>query len=372
MAMILVAPLVYWSHSVQLLLFAGSQYEKNLKSTAFTTTISSVALPDQATVDAWNATGAAAGSNLHDENLQLVNTDCSREEHDGMNNTPMVNQSASSVASTASPTNSADIVLAIPNLQVQRTDFIYQGQGWDSAPIVVEKYKLVFFTIPKVACTVWKQLLRRMMGYKDWRLQNLTSMMPYNPKVNGLKYLYHYDLANATYFMTSPEYTRAMFVRDPKERFLSAYLDKAFRNNGWYLGRCCRDHACIKRAQSVPGFLRMMKTCRDEHWAPQASRVDVKYWPYMNFIGHMEHNGRDAERLLRRVGAWNKYGRDRWGRYKNESIFKSSHGVAHSTDAVQRVSLHITTPEIEREIDDYYEEDYASPWLNLTKRKVFA
>lgn len=36
-------------------------------------------------------------------------------------------------------------------------DFIYKvdwDSNWDSAPIVVERYKLVFFVIPKVACTV--------------------------------------------------------------------------------------------------------------------------------------------------------------------------------------------------------------------------
>jgi hypothetical protein len=193
-------------------------------------------------------------------------------------------------------------------------------------------------------------------------------MIPYNPKVNGLKYLYHYNLANATYFMTSPEYTRAMFVRDPKERFLSAYLDKALRNNGAYLGRCCRDQACITRAQSVSGFLQLVKACGDDHWAPQARRVDAKFWPHINFIGHLEHKGRDAERLLKRIGVWDDYGKSGWGRYQNESIFQSSDGVAHSTDAVQRVKLHITTPNLEQQIDAYYGEDYTCPWLNLTKK----
>jgi hypothetical protein len=38
------------------------------------------------------------------------------------------------------------------------------------APIVVKKYKLLFFTIPEVGCTVWKQLFRRVAGYADWQI----------------------------------------------------------------------------------------------------------------------------------------------------------------------------------------------------------
>jgi hypothetical protein len=57
---------------------------------------------------------------------------------------------------------------------VKAGDFIYYNNpdSWDAAPIVIEKYKLIFFTLPKCGCTVWKQLFRRMMGYSDWSTQD--------------------------------------------------------------------------------------------------------------------------------------------------------------------------------------------------------
>lgn len=261
---------------------------------------------------------------------------------------------------------------ATASVRVLSTDYIFQNMSWDAAPIVLEEFKLIFFTIPKVACTVWKKLFRRMMKYRDWRVQNKVRMVPYSPMYNGLRYLYHYDAERATHFMTSPQYTRAVFVRDPKERFVSAYLDKVVREKGIHIKNvCCPDGSCIERAKSVAGFLQLAQTCMDEHWRPQAKRVDEKYWPYMNFVGRMENLERDARRLLERVGAWEKNGRKRWGPYRNESIFMSFGEVSHSTRASDRVAQYITTPELERQIEGYYAEDYTNPWLNFSKRSIF-
>lgn len=53
-----------------------------------------------------------------------------------------------------------------PKMRFQRSpivslnDYIYKKDldVWDGAPVVVEEYKLLFFTVPKVACTTWKQV----------------------------------------------------------------------------------------------------------------------------------------------------------------------------------------------------------------------
>jgi hypothetical protein len=110
--------------------------------------------------------------------------------------------------------------------------------GWDVSPIVLEDYKLIFFTIPKTGCTVFKQLFRRMMGYQDWPMDKDPNY-PHNPQFNGLKYLYHYSSKRAAEILTSPDWTRAIFVRDPKDRLLSAYLDKALHGNGTFIKRKC-------------------------------------------------------------------------------------------------------------------------------------
>ena len=76
------------------------------------------------------------------------------------------------------------VVQTKPYVPVVETDFIYSKYGWNSAPVVIHSHKLLFFTVQKVGCTVWKQLMRRMMKYKNWRTKD-----PANPKTNGLTYL---------------------------------------------------------------------------------------------------------------------------------------------------------------------------------------
>lgn len=109
------------------------------------------------------------------------------------------------------------VQLAASPFLVDGNDSIYKSKElWDASPIVVQSHKLVFFSIPKAGCTTFKQLLRRMMGFRDWKSQNGRTFMPHNPQYNGLRYLYDFSLEEANEIMTSPNYTRAIFVRDPK------------------------------------------------------------------------------------------------------------------------------------------------------------
>lgn len=88
--------------------------------------------------------------------------------------------------------------------------------------IVSEKYKLVFCPLPKVSCTVWKNLLADLEGVhieKDvhHEIRNkLNSLQQYSEKERR-------DILKT--------YTKFMFVREPFERLLSAYRD-CFE--GWY------------------------------------------------------------------------------------------------------------------------------------------
>ncbi|KAL7453633.1 hypothetical protein ACHAWC_005275 [Mediolabrus comicus] len=92
--------------------------------------------------------------------------------------------------------------------------------------IVIEKYKLVLFTNPKIGSTILKQLCRRMMGYEeDYHIHKWgKNGLPHRHPANGLNYTAHYPIEMVNKMMTSDEWTRATFVRDPKERVLSAYL----------------------------------------------------------------------------------------------------------------------------------------------------
>jgi len=125
---------------------------------------------------------------------------------------------------------------SLPENQSQRqhpkllpTDIIYGKYSFDML-VVIEEYKLIFFTILKVACSEWKALFRRMMGLNH----QIHPKEVHNPKINGLKYLCDYSLEEALEIMTSEEWTRAVFVREPKERILSAFLDKASKTNSLF------------------------------------------------------------------------------------------------------------------------------------------
>ena len=91
-------------------------------------------------------------------------------------------------------------VLAVDETEAEllATDTIYSF-GADLAPIVLEQHSLIFFTTPKVACTTFKQLFRRMRGLRDWRIANHT--MPHDPVTNGLTYLFNFSLDEAQEMM---------------------------------------------------------------------------------------------------------------------------------------------------------------------------
>jgi hypothetical protein len=258
---------------------------------------------------------------------------------------------------------------------VQQGDFVYLRGNWDGAPVVLEEYKLIFFTTAKVGCTVWKQLFRRIMGLEDWRAEATKKLLPWNPNINGLKYLYDYDRETASRMMTSPEYTRAIFVREPKERLLSAYLDKGVGNSWFMFKKCCpTGRNCTEAAkESLSSFFDLIQWCKNNHWSLQSRRMEAKYWPYINFVGNMESVAADAERLMRQVGAWEEVGKSGWGKSGNMSIFGTKAGGAgrtHATNARERLRVHYT-PELEKKVDLYYASDYANSVMNITRMQIY-
>jgi hypothetical protein len=255
---------------------------------------------------------------------------------------------------------------AAPNnrtVLVDEGDYIYSKKfftvAWDTAPIVCEEYKLIFFAVAKVGCTTWKQLFRRIKGFGDWRRQETD--VPHNPTKNGLTYLWDYSIEDANRLLMDPNYTRAIFLRDPKERFLSAFLNKAIQDPGFLRNKCCRDTGdCVKKAQTLEGFLNLTETCKDSHWTPQYDRMEPKYWPQINFVGRFDNLQDDAERLLRKVGAWDEYGTNGWGEERNLTIFaRSATPNIHSTGAKDKASKWFT-PELENRIEQRFATDYAN------------
>jgi Sulfotransferase family len=251
---------------------------------------------------------------------------------------------------------------------VQPTDFIYQNRPGEAAPIVLEEYKLIFFAQAKVGCTVWKLLFRRMMGSQDWRMPELA----HGRKVNGLKYLDDYNVSYASHIMTSPIWTRAIIVRDPKERFLSAYLDKAVESQ-LFIDTCCNRKIqiyCSPIPPAIHEFLAAIRSCPDSHWNPQSQRMEAKYWKYINFVGHMDTIQVDAKRLLIKLNAWQRFGLSGWGNDQTSSIFDSGDGMLHANNAKTKLQEYLH-PELEQELGSFYEEDYQNPLFKFTKHQNY-
>ena len=81
--------------------------------------------------------------------------------------------------------------------------------------IVAEKLKILFCYIPKVSCTQWKTVIASLDGAK-------TKTWIHNPK--NFKFLHVYPRNDVDRMLKT--YFKFVFVREPLERLLSAYLDK--------------------------------------------------------------------------------------------------------------------------------------------------
>ena len=172
--------------------------------------------------------------------------------------------------------------------RIELSDPEYKG-GWHDPPFVIEKYKLLFFSTAKVGCTHWHLLFMRMIYNRTYASHQEGRV--HEHAVSQLKLLRHYSVQQATHMMTSPDWTRAIFLRDPLERFVSAYLDKALGPDDYVQRHCCGKHStsCRRRLkQSAEAAFPIMKQCNDIHWKPQNQRISHKYMQQVNFVGRME------------------------------------------------------------------------------------
>lgn len=245
-----------------------------------------------------------------------------------------------------------------------------------ASPIVLEDYKLIFFPIQKTGCTVWKQLFRRISGFQDWRTGRTWG------HGTGLIYLADHNIKKATELMNDQSFTRAMFLRDPKEKFLSAFLDKAVKTTYFYRKcmKSCRrkvgdPKTCLQKSRDFAYFVKATRSCHDTHWSPQSENIEKKYLNTLDFVGHLENAASDARILLEQLGLWEKFGKSGWGKYKNESIFQSRSFVKHRTANESESDLHRLkswyTPTIEKEIENRFSEDYNRDVYGLELRRLY-
>lgn len=255
------------------------------------------------------------------------------------------------------------------DLLVQPTDLLYK-QRYGSA-VVIPSHKLIFVPIPKVACTIWYKLLRRMTGLEDW--QSDLGPLPQNPDVNGLTYLADYSRAQATDMWTSLEWTKAIMVRDPRERLLSAYLDKVKHSLSRALvhGICCPDtNSCAEdRNMTLSQFVNLLveRECWNtgDHWSLQCERMERKYWPHVTTVLHLDRAATDVQRLLKQVGAWKEFGAFGWGIDGKASIFSPNVTTRHETNAAALMGHYYNSQGLIKQVESLFAKDYTHKRLGF-------
>lgn len=195
------------------------------------------------------------------------------------------------------------------------------------------------------------------MGYDDW----------VESRGQKMKYLSDYNTTTASKLLFSPEYTKAMIVRDPKDRLLSIFFDRIKEDNNNLKAACCQYNTrCVKEATSFQGFVKLIQKCRHPYWRPQAHQMEPRYYRILDFVGNFE-NSLDAQRLLERIHALD-FGKSGWGTTGNQTIFEM---FDHEYQRVHKLLPQYYNAGVEIEVDRVvYDSDYANEKLNLTRNAI--
>jgi len=303
--------------------------------------------------------------------------------------------------SSSGPGFSSSTKHAVAHMPKLKTDDIIYHHMHNTVPIVSEEYKIVFFQVAKAASSEWVRFFMRLGCNPDWCSAN-TQM--HDPEQNGLTYLSDFSLEEANHMMTSDEWTRAIFVRNPKPRILSAFLDKSVEHAKHWKNQTCPVYAyalgendgthmqhtedeayCKHHHNSFEFFLYNITTIIKDnvHWRSIYSRIDEKWWPKINFIGHMNNISDDAESLLRSinstkdgVSAWERMGKTGWGENELNCSAIGTHSFLgkrenhHETDARDKMAQYYT-PELERFVESHYADDFNNRFYHFDGVTLF-
>lgn len=283
--------------------------------------------------------------------------------------------------------------------EVLPDDLIYSKNA--RSTFVIPEYKLIFFTFPKVACSEWKRMFMRMNGNKNWcKIRNFNA---HDPELNKISILSDYSTEVATAMLTSPKWTRAAIVREPKERVLSAFLDKAVKEHtgnsekgGYYVTKCCNKipdeedkKECLKNDQDFKSFLTFVtkypEECFDVHWEAQLAKIDTKWWPYIDFIGYQNNLLEDSKALLKTLtstkdpvegrSAWERYGATGWGNdndlcEKRPNAFLQENTSTHKLDSGSQL-MDWYTAETEKMVEENWAIEWQQEKVKFPKLSLF-
>lgn len=203
------------------------------------------------------------------------------------------------------------------------------------------------------------------------------------------------------------------FPRGIVEKARNGLINETMVKGEMGLGKCCKESArgdfnrevlCLHHMRTFEGFLDMVgdpidddegddafegghsynrtaamvralresPPCPDKHWTPVSLwRMEGKFYPGLNFVGHLETARWDIKRLLDRLhpDAWERFGASGWGAHGNESMFQSA-TVNHAKVTENYLSEHFVSDEIERRVEEIYVVDYDNAYLDLERVPV--
>ena len=186
----------------------------------------------------------------------------------------------------------------------------------NSRLIYNDKYKFVYCPVPKVGVSNWRRVLLVLSGKLI-----ITNPLEFSlSSVHGtyyssLSYLAYLNLTEIDYRLK--HYYKFVFIRDPFERILSAYMDKFQRKNrfawaviGKLLIKNYRNHPDknalttglgVTFDEFVQYILDSSVYSCDEHWRLMATLCLPCSMRY-DYVGHLDTIDSDSEKILDKLG----------------------------------------------------------------------
>ncbi|KAM6148576.1 carbohydrate sulfotransferase 9 [Erethizon dorsatum] len=179
---------------------------------------------------------------------------------------------------------------------------------------VEDKHKILYCEVPKAGCSNWKRILMVLNGLASSAYNISHDAVHYG---KHLKKLDSFDLKGI--YTRLNTYTKAVFVRDPMERLVSAFRDKFEHPNSYYhpvFGKAIikkyRPNACEEALNNGSGvkfkeFIHYLLDSHrpvgmDIHW----EKVSKLCYPCLinyDFVGKFETLEEDANYFLQMIGA---------------------------------------------------------------------
>jgi hypothetical protein len=180
---------------------------------------------------------------------------------------------------------------------------------------VDDKYKFLFCTIPKLACTNWKRVFLAISDTypdKDYVMTDMPGSKVHSTHEKYCKTLSDYSTTEIQERLKT--YKKIIFVRDPFDRILSAYRDKMFRNDSNFFLKMA-EHMKSKRTigtsksknVTFAEFIQHLtdpdtfETSNNPHWE-RYSELSQPCVVQYNFIGKFETLDADIALALKYIG----------------------------------------------------------------------